>query len=136
MSKLKLKGRDLRSIGFPESPAISITINVMEKLYRHREKQDALELLKKVLADPAAYKEDEQLHLIAEALIPKPTVGGSEIPLQTTGAPFNVFGTEYIEEGAMKQMSQAVRLPVSVAGALMPDAHQGYGLPIGGVLAT
>jgi tRNA-splicing ligase RtcB len=25
---------------------------------------------------------------------------------------------------------------VSVAGALMPDAHQGYGLPIGGVLAT
>ena len=28
------------------------------------------------------------------------------------------------------------RLPVSVAGALMPDAHTGYGLPIGGVLAT
>jgi len=26
-------------------------------------------------------------------------------------------------------------LPVSVAGALMPDAHVGYGLPIGGVLA-
>ncbi len=29
-----------------------------------------------------------------------------------------------------------MRLPVSVAGALMPDAHIGYGLPIGGVLAT
>ncbi|MCX6067674.1 MAG: RtcB family protein [Chloroflexi bacterium] len=29
-----------------------------------------------------------------------------------------------------------MRLPVSVAGALMPDAHVGYGLPIGGVLAT
>jgi RNA-splicing ligase RtcB len=27
-------------------------------------------------------------------------------------------------------------LPVSVASALMPDAHQGNGLPIGGVLAT
>jgi tRNA-splicing ligase RtcB len=27
-------------------------------------------------------------------------------------------------------------LPVTMAGALMPDAHQGYGLPIGGVLAT
>ncbi len=36
----------------------------------------------------------------------------------------------------MRQMQQAVRLPVSIAGALMPDAHQGYGLPIGGVLAT
>ena len=29
-----------------------------------------------------------------------------------------------------------MRLPVAVAGALMPDAHVGYGLPIGGVLAT
>lgn len=29
-----------------------------------------------------------------------------------------------------------MRLPITVAGALMPDAHQGYGLPIGGVLAT
>ena len=33
-------------------------------------------------------------------------------------------------------MKNAVNLPVAVAGALMPDAHQGYGLPIGGVLAT
>jgi tRNA-splicing ligase RtcB len=29
-----------------------------------------------------------------------------------------------------------MRLPVSRAGALMPDAHAGYGLPIGGVLAV
>jgi tRNA-splicing ligase RtcB len=33
-------------------------------------------------------------------------------------------------------MDIAMSLPVAVAGALMPDAHQGYGLPIGGVLAT
>lgn len=33
-------------------------------------------------------------------------------------------------------MDAASRLPVAVAGALMPDAHVGYGLPIGGVLAT
>ena len=32
--------------------------------------------------------------------------------------------------------SNACSLPVAVAGALMPDAHLGYGLPIGGVLAT
>jgi tRNA-splicing ligase RtcB len=41
-----------------------------------------------------------------------------------------------VEQGAIEQMENAVRLPVSVAGALMPDAHLGYGLPIGGVLAT
>ena len=33
-------------------------------------------------------------------------------------------------------MQRACALPVAVAGALMPDAHVGYGLPIGGVLAT
>src|ERR1700760_3889565 len=47
-----------------------------------------------------------------------------------------VYGAENIEEGARKQMEIAMKLPVTVAGALMPDAHQGYGLPIGGVLAT
>lgn len=40
------------------------------------------------------------------------------------------------ESGALAQMEHATRLPVAVAAALMPDAHQGYGLPIGGVLAT
>ncbi len=33
-------------------------------------------------------------------------------------------------------MENACCLPIAVAGALMPDAHLGYGLPIGGVLAT
>jgi tRNA-splicing ligase RtcB len=43
---------------------------------------------------------------------------------------------EGLEEAAVNQMLHACRLPVSLAGALMPDAHVGYGLPIGGVLAT
>lgn len=50
--------------------------------------------------------------------------------------PYTVFGAEYIDVEAIKQMDEAIRLPVSVRGALMPDAHVGYGLPIGGVLAT
>src|SRR5580765_5654671 len=33
-------------------------------------------------------------------------------------------------------MGRACQLPVAVSGALMPDAHVGYGMPIGGVLAT
>ena len=49
---------------------------------------------------------------------------------------YKVFGREQIEQEAIDQMDTAMRLPVSIAGALMPDAHVGYGLPIGGVLAT
>ncbi|NLB54675.1 MAG: RtcB family protein [Lentisphaerae bacterium] len=41
-----------------------------------------------------------------------------------------------IDPAALQQMENACNLPVSVAGAIMPDAHTGYGLPIGGVLAT
>jgi tRNA-splicing ligase RtcB len=50
-------------------------------------------------------------------------------------APCRIWGTD-IEASALEQMNSACRLPVAVRGALMPDAHQGYGLPIGGVLAT
>lgn len=136
MSKLKLQGRDLRAIGFPESPVISVAMKVMETLYRQKQKQEALEVLKQVLAEPAAFLTDENLSKIAESLIPKPVTNAGEIELRTSGVHFNVFGKQHIEEGAFSQMQQAVKLPVSVAGALMPDAHQGYGLPIGGVLAT
>jgi tRNA-splicing ligase RtcB len=41
-----------------------------------------------------------------------------------------------MEAQSLQQMENACKLPISVAGALMPDAHMGYGLPIGGVLAT
>lgn len=50
--------------------------------------------------------------------------------------PYKVWGAEQIDESSLAQMNAAMRLPISVAGALMPDAHVGYGLPIGGVLAT
>lgn len=49
---------------------------------------------------------------------------------------FRIFGKEFIDSETIGQMENAMRLPVAVAGALMPDAHVGYGLPIGGVLAA
>ena len=50
-------------------------------------------------------------------------------------APHRIWG-DNLEATAVQQMKNACKLPVAVAGALMPDAHVGYGLPIGGVLAT
>ncbi|HEY0677953.1 MAG TPA: RtcB family protein [Chitinophagaceae bacterium] len=136
MAKLKIKGKDLRAIGFPEGPVISLAMSIMEKAYKHNTLDEALEKLKPVLASPADFTKDPVLGKIAEALIPKPSRDADVIPLNTHGIAFNVFGADFIEEGATSQMNQASRLPISVAGALMPDAHAGYGLPIGGVLAT
>lgn len=52
--------------------------------------------------------------------------------------PYAVFGEigEDIETGALAQLELALRLPIAAQGALMPDAHPGYALPIGGVFAA
>lgn len=136
MKKLKLEGKELRKMGFPEGPVISIAMQVMEKNYRHEGKEKALTLLAQVLENPAAFAENEVLCTIAEQLLPKPPVDGMEVSLNKEGISFGIFGSEDIEQGALNQMYLASRLPVAIAGAIMPDAHQGYGLPIGGVLAT
>ena len=53
----------------------------------------------------------------------------------TQSAPYRQWG-DLADEHSIEQMENACSLPISVKGALMPDAHSGYGLPIGGVLAT
>ncbi len=138
MAKLKLTGRQLRVIGYPESPVISLAKNIMEKHYKHHTEKEALAILKSVMEKPEDYTEDEVLAPIAKFFLPeeKGEVDGAEISLNQSGIPFAIFGSEGIEQGALHQMYSAAKLPVAVAGALMPDAHFGYGLPIGGVLAT
>ena len=51
-------------------------------------------------------------------------------------APWRQWGADLVQEEAVQQMKGACSLPNAVCGALMPDAHKGYGLPIGGVLAV
>ena len=60
----------------------------------------------------------------------------SEVELRPEPVPFTVCGRELIDDATLEQMRDAMRLPVAVAGFLAPDAHVGYGLPIGGVWAT
>ncbi len=48
----------------------------------------------------------------------------------------NIFDNAF-EEGAIKQVANAATLPGIVKASMaMPDIHYGYGLPIGGVIAT
>jgi tRNA-splicing ligase RtcB len=140
MKKIKLTGKQLRAIGYPEGPVISVAMNAIEKHYKFEKEEKVMDILKAVLASPVEYENDAVLGLIAKKLMPaKALTGeglGDVISLNQTGIQFHIFGREYIEEDAVNQMYQAAKLPVAVAGALMPDAHHGYGLPIGGVLAT
>jgi tRNA-splicing ligase RtcB len=67
---------------------------------------------------------------IAKAARPAPAFVPRDV-----NAPYRIWG-ENLEDTAVQQLKNACKLPVAVSGALMPDAHVGYGLPIGGVLAT
>lgn len=129
-----LTGKDLLEIGYKPGKAIGIAIALLESAYADLPKEEQLAILAQVLASPAGYLEDAQLAMLAEALLPPKQE--EIIPLLDEAQHYTIYGAEGIEAGALNQMDVAMRLPVSVGGALMPDAHQGYGLPIGGVLAT
>jgi tRNA-splicing ligase RtcB len=52
-----------------------------------------------------------------------------------TNKPYTIFA-EVLEPEAVLQFESALQQPFTVKGALMPDAHTGYSLPIGAVVAT
>lgn len=82
-----------------------------------------------VVRNPAAFAEDELRGEFAKSLL------RCDRTIREAPAAWRQWG-EGLEPEAINQMGRACQLPVAVAGALMPDAHVGYGLPIGGVLAT
>jgi tRNA-splicing ligase RtcB (3'-phosphate/5'-hydroxy nucleic acid ligase) len=82
-----------------------------------------------IVANPPAFVDDPLRGEFARALLHAPP------PPRPDPVKYRQWG-QGLEHEAVMQMEKACLLPVAVAGALMPDAHVGYGLPIGGVLAT
>lgn len=70
---------------------------------------------------------DAALEFVKDASIPE---------ILQDAIPYQIWGADQIDSESISQMQAAARLPIARKGALMPDAHVGYGLPIGGVLAT
>lgn len=130
----KLSGRDLIKLGFPKNNTINIALGQINR-YRKREKKESiLSEAKEVLLHPEKFKNHGTWGKVAEGLVNPVQVKLQQ--LRNARAPFSIFGENEIEEQAKFQLYDALKLPIAVQGALMPDAHSGYGLPIGGVLAT
>lgn len=136
--KLKLRQKDLIAIGYPKGKAIGLAINAAIKYCKKQSKETVLAQLKKVLETPEQFREDAAFGQIAAELLWEEMAEElqTEIALTVEPKTYKAYGLQHIEAGTLLQMDTAMRLPVTVKGALMPDAHQGYGLPIGGVLAT
>ncbi|WP_136666525.1 RtcB family protein [Flavobacterium sp. H122] len=127
---------DLLAIGYESSEALGIALRINKKRLGFTREQ-MMAHYKNVLESPENYLDDKNFSKLASALIEKANHKPKDfISFNPNPKDYTLFGAAHIEEGAKKQMEVAMKLPVTVAGALMPDAHQGYGLPIGGVLAT
>jgi tRNA-splicing ligase RtcB (3'-phosphate/5'-hydroxy nucleic acid ligase) len=134
-----ITGKTLKRNGWPEGRSIGLAKKAAEKLESSGMDQDAvLAQLDRVRAQPGEFLSDAVLGDLAREMLrlSAPTAVAKSEELRDVPQEYRIWGREHIDDGALAQMDAAMRLPISVAGALMPDAHVGYGLPIGGVLAT
>lgn len=122
--------KQLLKLGVPED-CVPAAIEAVSNAGRRSDlkSKDAMRALPEVLKSPAAYTEDSVFGELARALIVEQQFAPGE-PI-----PYRTWGPEGIDEQSHAQMRNACSLPNAVGAALMPDAHVGYGLPIGGVLA-
>ena len=133
-----ITGKILKRNGWPDGKIIGLAKQAGDQLLADGFDRDSvLSKLEAVRSDPGPFLADALFaDLARECLrLSKPDEPADE-ELRDAPLPYPIWGRENIDDGSLAQMDNAMRLPVSVAGALMPDAHVGYGLPIGGVLAT
>ena len=126
-----MKRRQLRNVGYTDGPILELAVEAAESLRDRGVSEEAIRRdLTAIAEDPDPSFGDEELDELAELVRQARTFSRGEGP-----APWRQWGDD-IDPEAINQMERAVELPIAVYGALMPDAHRGYGLPIGGVLAT
>jgi tRNA-splicing ligase RtcB (3'-phosphate/5'-hydroxy nucleic acid ligase) len=133
-----ITGKILKLHDWPDGRVIGIAKKIGAELAdQGLDRETILARLDAVRQNPGPFLADGQMAELARECI---RISQPELPsdesLRDSPLQYPVWGRENIDEGSIAQMDNAMRLPVSVAGALMPDAHVGYGLPIGGVLAT
>ncbi len=125
-----MNARQLEKLGIPRHAA-NAAIRAIQSLSAISEfDQRAIkDRLRQVVENPGLFIGDPALDGLARELTE------SDEPTVYEPITYRTWGTD-IDDGAHQQMADACRIPAAVGAALMPDAHIGYGLPIGGVLAT
>ncbi len=122
--------RQLLALGVPEDcvrdAVAGIHAAAKAKMLKQR---DPKKLIPDIVANPELFTSDEYFGDLAKSVAAAQLTAPSRQPVN-----FAQWGDD-IDEASRAQMRNACRLPVAMSGALMPDAHVGYGLPIGGVLA-
>lgn len=136
MKKLRFSKKQLIRTGFLNDETIRLAIKTASENFGFNQKAEALSMLQQVAAEPEKFLKHAILGSLARAVMRQPEPDNKMADYKKDPLDYRVFGREGIDDEALRQMNNAMKLPVAVDGALMPDAHVGYGLPIGGVLAA
>lgn len=132
-----IRPKELSKIGYTNNVARSLAINIVSKHCKYDSKEEIITILIDILDNPEKYKENTVWSKLAEHFLPNSTEKPFNVyDLLDEALPFKTYGGKFIDTQAKQQMKLAMQLPITIGGALMPDAHAGYGLPIGGVLAV
>ncbi|MDA9774238.1 RtcB family protein, partial [Saprospiraceae bacterium] len=119
---MKITGTEILHIGFKEGKQIGLALAAIGT-FTDKTDEQLLNSLRAVFTNPQDFVERQPwIDLVDHLLAPEVN---PEIPLRDTPLDYKIYGAEGIEDGALKQINTAMKLPVAVAGALMPDAHQG-----------
>ena len=122
--------KDLIALGVPPGEAGRRGIDFISRyILKGLDKAKLAAEVQAVVRNPQDFVDDGLRGEFARALL------RSGRAIREAPATWKQWG-EGLEPESINQMARACQLPVAVRGALMPDAHVGYGLPIGGVLAT
>jgi tRNA-splicing ligase RtcB len=130
-----LKPKELSKLGYTDNTARSIAVELIAKHCKHTPPDEIKNILMDIHERPHEYKNNQIWSKLAAVISPT-EVEVSHFNLHDTPIHYYIYGGDGIDELSKKQMEMAMRLPVALAGSLMPDGCAGYGLPIGGVLAT
>jgi tRNA-splicing ligase RtcB len=130
-----MKTRDLVKMGIPAGACAEAAQKILQDAHvKKRSMAPVLDDLRRVGTSPSTFADNPVYGGLAQRLLDHAAAGETFTP-RTSDAPYQIWG-DNLEATAVQQLKNACKLPVAVSGALMPDAHVGYGLPIGGVLAT
>jgi tRNA-splicing ligase RtcB len=137
-----LDGNDILALNWPAGKVIGLALDAASAFEgRGLSREETLSALEQIRKNPEDSLERESGGPVAELAREWVRLNDAETPapeeeLRATPLPYRVWGEEGVDEAARTQMDTALKLPVAAGGALMADAHVGYGLPIGGVLAV
>lgn len=130
-----MKARELFNLGIPKGEPVKLAYEAVADAAKAGLNREAVrKAIKAVVRDPSAFTDNPIWGKLANSLLRSNRARADFTP-RGEPALYRRWGSD-MEAESIRQMENACNLPVSVAGALMPDAHVGYGLPIGGVLAT